>query len=160
MDSGAVQGLIGVDVSHSRQKMLVQKKGLDFPAPGADPADEFQGGYFQRLGAQPGEGGPSSLFFFFPENPAKPAGVHVAELLGMVPEGEGQVGVLLPWGFPGHDPQSPGHPQMDEEAPPGAQGEDDIFSPALDGADLFLPDPFAQGPPGSPKAFTQADFNS
>jgi hypothetical protein len=46
-----MQGLIGIDVPHSRQKMLVQKKGLDFPAPGADPTDEFQGGYFQRLRA-------------------------------------------------------------------------------------------------------------
>jgi hypothetical protein len=41
MDSGAVQGLIGVDVSHSGQKMLVQKKGLDLPAPGPHPAYEF-----------------------------------------------------------------------------------------------------------------------
>jgi len=143
MDPRPMQGLIGIDVPHSRQKMLVQKKGLDFPAPGADPADEFQGAYFQRLRAQPGEGGPPSPFFFFPENPAKPAGVHVAEFMGVVPEGEDQVGVFLPGGFPGHDPQSPGHPQMDEQGPPGAQGEDDMFPPALDAADPFPLDPFS-----------------
>jgi len=142
MDPRPVQGLIGVDVSHSRQKMLVQKKRLDLPAPGPHAAYEFGWGDFQGLGAQPGEGGPPSLFLFFPENPAKPAGVHVAELVGMVPEGENQVGMLLPGGSRGHDPQSPGHPQMDEQGPLGAQGEDDMFPPALDAADPFPLDPF------------------
>jgi hypothetical protein len=49
---------------------------------------------------------------------------------------------------------------MDEQGPPGAQGEDDMFPPALDAADLFPLDPFAQVPPGSPKALIQADFHS
>jgi len=80
--------------------------------------------------------------------------------MGVVPEGEDQVGVFLPGGFPGHDPQSPGHPQMDEQGPPGAQGEDDMFPPALDAADPFPLDPFAQGPPWPPKALIQADFHS
>jgi hypothetical protein len=84
MDSGPVQGFVGIDVSHSGQKMLVEEKGFDFPMPGSHPGCEFRQGDFQRLGAQPREGNPFPFFLSLPEDPPKPAGIDEPELFPMV----------------------------------------------------------------------------
>jgi hypothetical protein len=46
MDSGSVQGFIGIDVSDSGQKMLVQEEGFNLPMPGSHPGREFSQGDF------------------------------------------------------------------------------------------------------------------
>jgi hypothetical protein len=41
VNSSSVQGFIGIDVPHSGQKMLIQKKRLDLSAFGSHPLREF-----------------------------------------------------------------------------------------------------------------------
>jgi hypothetical protein len=158
MDSGPVQGLVGINVSHSGQKLLVQEKGFDFPTPGPRPGHEFGRGDFQGLGAQPGEGNPFFFFFSFPEDPPKPAGVDEPELVPMVQEGKDQVGVFFTGNAPRQDAQSPAHPQVNEYGPPAAQTEDDILSPPLYSQDLLFPHQIGQGSLAAPQAFLLADL--
>jgi hypothetical protein len=159
MDSGPVQGLVGIDVSHSGEKMLVQEEGFDLPTPGPHPGHEFRRGDFQGLGAQSGEGNPPTLFFSFPEDPPKPAGVDEPQLLSMVQEGKDQVSVFFTGNTPGQDAQSPAHPQVNEHGAPPAQAEDDIFSPPLYSQDFLFSQKVGQRSPAAPHAFLLADLH-
>jgi hypothetical protein len=158
MDSGPVQGFIGIDVSDSGQKMLVQEEGFDFPMPGSHPGREFRQGDFQRFGAQPREGTPFPCFPSLPEDPPKPAGIDEPELVPMLQEREDQVGVFFAGDFPGQDPQSSAHSQVNEHGSPAAQTEDDIFSPPLHSQDFLFLQQIGQRLLAPPQAFFLADL--
>jgi hypothetical protein len=159
MDSGPVQGLVGIDVSDSGQKMLVQEEGFDCPMPGSHPGHEFGRGDFQRLGAQPREGNPFSFVSSLPEDPPKPTGIDEPELVHMVQEGEDQMGVLFAGGAQGQNLQFPAHSQVNKQGTPTAQTEDDILSPPLDSQDFLLLQQIGQLPLAPPQAFLLADLH-
>jgi len=159
MDSGPVQGLVGIDVSHSGQKLLVQEKRFDFPTSGLHPGHEFERVDFQGLGPQPGEGNPFSVFFSLPEDPPKPAGIDEPELVPMVQEGKDQVGVFFAGNAPGQDPQSPAHPQVNEHGTPPAQTKDDILSPTPHSQDLLFSQQIGQRSLAALQAFFLADLH-
>jgi hypothetical protein len=159
MDSAAVQGLVGIDVSHTGQKLLVQEKRFDFPTPGPHPGHEFGRGNFQGLGAQPGEGNPFSFFSSLPEDPPKPAGIDEPELVPMVQEGKDQVGMFFAGNAPGKDPQSAAHPQVNEHGTPPAQTEDYILSPTLHSQDLLFSQQIGQCSFAALQAFLLADLH-
>jgi hypothetical protein len=159
MDSGPVQGLVGIDVPHSRQKMLVQEERFDFPTPRPGPGYEFGRGNFQRLGAQTGKETPWALFFSPPRNPPKPAGVDEAELVLLIQEGEDQVGVFFPGGTPGQKAESAAHPQMNEHGAPAAQTKDDILSPPIYCENLLFSQQAGERALDAAQAFLLVDFH-
>jgi hypothetical protein len=52
VDSSAMESLIGINVSHPGQELLVQKERFDRPVPRLRTADEIFFGNVERLGAQ------------------------------------------------------------------------------------------------------------
>jgi len=54
VDTGAVEGFVGVDVAETAEEGLVEQKRLNAGATGAKPGGEIGGGDFERVGTKIG----------------------------------------------------------------------------------------------------------
>jgi hypothetical protein len=128
VDSSAMENLIGINVSHPGQELLVQKERFNRPMPQLRAPDKILWGNVERLGTQVREGSKLAPYpFLFHPEPAELTRVHVTKLAELALKRKDHMGMLFQGCLGGDKPQPSGHAQMDSQSHPTAQVEDDVF---------------------------------